>query len=109
MARRFLTQGPERSQMGQASTEVVTLQPTRVASATRAWWMQLSDEPDALMRVLTTLRQRQCRILSVQYEASDRHRPGTFLRVFVRPAGGRPDSLEHWLGRLVDVIDVGPA
>src|SRR5689334_22741733 len=96
--------------MGQASTEVATLhtarQTTRIASATRAWRIQLSDEPDALMRVLTMLRQRQCRVLSVQYEASDRHRPGTFLRVLVRPAGGRPDSLERWLRRLVDVIDL---
>jgi acetolactate synthase small subunit len=90
--------------MGRADTEVGT----RSMSATRAWWMQLTDEPDALMRVLTLLRQRQCRLLSVHYDASDRHRPTTRLRVRVRPCRGRPDAVEAWLQGLVDVINVEP-
>ena len=69
--------------------------------------MQLSDEPDALMRVLSLLRRRQCRILNVDYEACDRDRP-TGLRVLVRLSGGRPDALEAWLDGLVDVIEVTP-
>lgn len=70
----------------------------------RTWALDLSDEPDALMRVLTLLRRRRCEILNVDYDAGDRHRPR--LRVRVRPAGGRPDSLEAWLEAVIGVLAV---
>ena len=67
--------------------------------------LELDGSPDAIVRVLMVLRRRQCRVLSVEYVASDRHLPG--------PSGDRrggPASHAHcvegWLGQLVDVRSV---
>ena len=81
--------------------------PTPPASRNRArtWSMRLSGEPDALMRVLTLLRRRRCEVLGVRYDLGGRGRPA-WLRVSVRPAGGRPEALEPWLEGLVDVLEL---
>lgn len=58
--------------------------------------------PDALLRVLTTLRRRGCTILGVHYAQGDRHRPGLLeLSVDAPPRIGA--RLEAWLGQLVEV------
>lgn len=79
-----------------------------VANPTRAWRMRLTDEADALVRVLTVLRRRRCRILDVRYQGGDPRSPTTVLRVLVRPLGGRPDALEAWLRALPDVLEIAP-
>lgn len=89
--------------MDAAVTEVVP-----PANETRAWRMRLTNEADALVRVLTVLRRRRCRILDVRYQGGDSHCPTPALRVLVRPLGGRPEALEAWLRGLPDVLDIGP-
>ncbi len=60
---------------------------------------------DVLVRALTLLRRRGCRIVSVDYREADRHRPGRFeLAVDAPPRVA--DGLESWLLGLVDVLEV---
>jgi acetolactate synthase small subunit len=64
--------------------------------------LDTSPQPDVLVRVLTLLRRRGCRIVAVEFREADRHRPGRF-EVCVQA----PDRVEHrieaWLLGLVDV------
>lgn len=103
MARRYLI-GDRKGvpDMGAAVSETVVPAP----SAARAWRVRLTDEPDAVVRVLTLLRRRRCRIQRIDYDAGDRHRPATWLRVAAVPNGGRPDAIEAWLGGLPDVLEL---
>lgn len=88
--------------MGAAASDTMVPAP----SATRAWRLRLSDEPDAVVRVLTVLRRRRCRIQRIDYDAGDRHRPATWLRIAAVPNGGRPDAMDAWLDGLPDVLEV---
>jgi acetolactate synthase regulatory subunit len=67
--------------------------------------VRIRDSPDAIVRVLTTLRRRRCGITAVDFAAGDRHRPGWFrIRVLAPPATTK--SLRHWIANLVDVLAV---
>jgi acetolactate synthase regulatory subunit len=67
--------------------------------------LQLTDAPDALLRVLVLLHRRRCEIRHVDFALADRHRPGR-LRVRVAAHDGRPGALRAWLAGLPDVLEV---
>jgi acetolactate synthase regulatory subunit len=67
--------------------------------------VRVRDSPDALVRVLATLRRRRCDITAVDFAAGDRHRPG-WLKVAVLAPGATASSLPHWMANLVDVLEV---
>ncbi len=77
------------------------------ARSGRTLSLDLSDEPDALMRVLSLLHRRRCEILSIDYDAGHRRRPR--LTVRVRHHGGRPESLEAGLRGTIGVLGVAAA
>ena len=67
--------------------------------------VRIRDSPEAIVRVLATLRRRRCGITAVDFAVGDRHRPGWFrIRVVAPPATA--NSLPHWIGNLVDVLAV---
>jgi acetolactate synthase small subunit len=63
------------------------------------------DDPACLVRVLATLRRRQCVITRVDYGAADAHRPG-WLTIVLRPPARHAQCVEGWLCNLVDVTKV---
>jgi acetolactate synthase regulatory subunit len=67
--------------------------------------VRLRDSPDAVVRVLATLRRRRCGITAVDFAAGDRHRPG-WLRIRVLAPPATAHSLRHWIANLVDVLEV---
>jgi acetolactate synthase regulatory subunit len=67
--------------------------------------VRIRDSPDAIVRVLATLRRRRCRITAVDFAAGDRHRPGC-LRIRVLAPLATASSLRHWIANLVDVLEV---
>jgi acetolactate synthase regulatory subunit len=67
--------------------------------------LELDGSPDAIVRVLMVLRRRQCRVLSVEYVASDRHYHGR-LEIGVAAPASHAHCVEGWLGQLVDVRSV---
>ena len=67
--------------------------------------VRVLDIPDAIVRVLATLRRRRCRITAVDFSAGDRHRPG-WLRIRVLAPPATANSLRHWVANLVDVLEV---
>jgi acetolactate synthase regulatory subunit len=77
---------------------VAGVRPRRLAVAT-------TDRDDVLVRVLTLLRRRGCRIVAVDYQRADRHRPGRF-EVCVEAPPRTQAALERWLLGLVDVVAV---
>jgi acetolactate synthase regulatory subunit len=70
--------------------------------------LELDGSPDAIVRVLMVLRRRQCRVLSVEYVASDRHYRGR-LEIGVAAPASHAHCVEGWLGQLVDVRSVEAA
>jgi acetolactate synthase regulatory subunit len=70
--------------------------------------LEVGDAPDVLVRVLTTLRRRGCRLLAVDYRVGDRHRDG-WLSVDYAPPPRGEDQVRAWLGNLVDVRAVEDA
>jgi acetolactate synthase regulatory subunit len=64
--------------------------------------LDTNPEPDVLVRVLTVLRRRGCRIVAVDYHEADSHGPGRF-EVTVRAPSRIGHRLETWLTGLVDV------
>ncbi len=73
--------------------------PTRVAD------IRLRDAPDAITRVLTTLRRRSCVVVAIDFWAGDRHRPGR-LTIEYEPPPRCAGAVPAWLGNLVDVLEV---
>jgi acetolactate synthase regulatory subunit len=72
--------------------------PRRLAVAT-------TGRDDVLVRVLTLLRRRRCRIVAVDFRDADAHGPGRFeLTVEVPPRAN--STVERWLLALVDVVAV---
>ena len=66
--------------------------------------LRLSEQPGALERVLAMCSRKRCPVVSLEYRAGDRHRPGG-LELGVR-AGARAPELEARLAGLVDVLEV---
>lgn len=75
---------------------------------TRRATLEVHDTPDVLVRVLTTLRRRGCRLLAVEYRTADRHRRGRLAIDYVAPARCE-QTVCAWLHNLVDVISVQEA
>jgi len=64
--------------------------------------VRIRNSPDAIVRVLATLRRRRCEITTVDFAVDDRHRPG-WLRIGVLAPPATVGSLPHWVANLVDV------
>ena len=73
-------------------------QPSRLAVDT-------TGRDDVLVRALTLLRRRGCRIVAVDFHEGDRHGPGR-LHVSVEAPPRTEHRLESWLLGLVDVVEV---
>ena len=67
--------------------------------------LETTGREDVLVRVLTLLRRRGCRIVAVDVHESDRHGPGR-LEVAIEAPPRIEHALESWLSGLVDVIAV---
>jgi acetolactate synthase regulatory subunit len=67
--------------------------------------LQTTGTGDVLVRALTVLRRRGCRIVAVDFHEGDRHRPGRFELAIDAPPRTE-DHLESWLLGLVDVLEV---
>ncbi len=86
---------------------VIQIEDRRDAVAARPRRLALSTTggDDVLVRALTTLRRRSCRILAVDFHVADRHGPERFeVTIDVPPRTGH--RIESWLLGLVDVLDV---
>lgn len=69
--------------------------------------LQTTGRDDVLVRVLTLLRRRGCRIVAVDFHQGDRHGPERFELAIEAPARIE-HRLECWLLGLVDVMEVVP-
>jgi acetolactate synthase regulatory subunit len=67
--------------------------------------LETTGERDVLVRVLTLLRRRGCRIVAVDFHEGDRHGPGR-LELSVDAPARIEHRLESWLLGLVDVLEV---
>jgi len=67
--------------------------------------LQITASQEVLVRVLSLLQRRRCRVLQVDYVAGDRHYPGR-LAISVEAPAGHAHCLESWVGNLVDVVGV---
>jgi acetolactate synthase regulatory subunit len=67
--------------------------------------LETTGTGDVLVRALTVLRRRGCRIVAVDFHEGDRHRPGRFELAVDAPQRTE-DHLESWLLGLVDVLEV---
>jgi hypothetical protein len=67
--------------------------------------LELGDDPDALMRVLTVLRRRRCRVTSVDFSGPDRHRAGQLV-VGLEPPPTHAHCVDSWLANVVGVLGV---
>ena len=70
--------------------------------------LEITTSQQVLVRVLTILQRRRCRVLHVDYVAGDRHYPGRLVIAVEAPAG-HAHCVERWLGNLVDVVGVRSA
>jgi hypothetical protein len=75
------------------------------AATERLMTVDIRPAPDVVVRVLVLLQRRRCTITSVDFRAADRHRPGRLLIGFEAP-NGHADRVAHWVGALVDVLEV---
>jgi len=62
------------------------------------------DADDALLRVLSTLHRRRCRVTAAEF-AADRQAPGRLALQIQAPAA-HAGRVAHWLNSLVDVRHV---
>jgi acetolactate synthase regulatory subunit len=67
--------------------------------------LETTGTGDVLVRVLTLLRRRGCRIVAVDFHEGDRHGPGR-LELSVDAPPRIEHRLETWLLGLVDVLEV---
>jgi hypothetical protein len=73
---------------------------------TRTFDVQLTGhDPAALVRILTTLRRRQCVVNRIDYRVADRHGPG-WLTIALTPPPAHEHAVAAWLAGLVDVCAV---
>jgi hypothetical protein len=67
-----------------------------------------ADADDALLRVLSTLHRRRCRVTAAEFAAgfaADRAAPGQ-LALRIRAPAGQAGRVAHWLNSLLDVRKV---
>ena len=90
-------------------TAIAAPSPTLHSSRSHARRRRLSvgttGDADVLLRVLTVLRRRGFRIVRVDYEAGDRHRP-TVLELSIESTSRTAHQLEAWLCSVVGVVSV---
>ena len=67
--------------------------------------LEISDSPDALMRVIATLHRRRCRLTAVEFRTGDRHYPGHLLLEVEAPAS-HAHCVMAWLRNLADVLSI---
>ena len=67
--------------------------------------LETTGRDDVLVRVLTLLRRRGCRIVAVDFHEADLHRPQRFELAIEAPARIE-HALDDWLLGLVDVLTV---
>ena len=79
--------------------------PSAPAARPRRLELETTGREDVLVRVLTVLRRRGCRIVSVDYHEGDRHGPERFALAIEAPPRIET-ALEAWLLGLVDVLAV---
>jgi acetolactate synthase regulatory subunit len=79
--------------------------PAAAAARPRRLALETTGREDVLVRVLTLLRRRGCRIVAVEFHEGDRHRPER-LEVAIEAPPRVEHALESWLLGLVDVIAV---
>ena len=78
----------------------------RAGGVRRRITLDVGEGPDVLVRVLSLLRRRQCRILAVDFQETDRHGPGRFELTILAPRRSA-HRLDAWLMGLVDVHAIG--
>jgi acetolactate synthase regulatory subunit len=79
--------------------------PVAPAARPRRLAVETTGSAEVLVRALTLLRRRGCRIVAVDFLEGDRHGPGRF-DVSVEAPARVEHRLESWLLGLVDVLDV---
>ena len=82
--------------------------PAAAAARPRRLALETTGSGDVLVRVLTLLRRRGCRIVAVEFHEGDRHRPER-LEVAIEAPPRIEHALESWLLGLVDVMAVRAA
>ena len=89
-------------------SSVISIADRREAAAARPRRLAIetTGREDVVVRALTLLRRRGCRILAVDFHAADRHRPGRF-EVTVDAPPRTASQIEEWLMGLIDVTRVG--
>jgi acetolactate synthase regulatory subunit len=75
------------------------------AAHARRFAVETTGRGDVLVRALTLLRRRGCRIVAVDFHEADRHGPGRF-DVCVEAPPRTEHRIEAWLEALVDVVAV---
>jgi acetolactate synthase regulatory subunit len=70
--------------------------------------LDIADTPEALVRILATVRRRRTVVVRAEYLRGGRGGRAS-LALALQPPGGRAEQLEAWLGNLVDVISVSVA
>jgi acetolactate synthase regulatory subunit len=86
----------------------IAIAPATPASAVarpRRLQLETTGRDDVLVRVLTVLRRRGCRIVAVDFHEGDRHAPERFALAIEAPPRIE-GALDSWLLGLVDVIAV---
>ncbi|HWI73723.1 MAG TPA: hypothetical protein VNT55_17320 [Baekduia sp.] len=89
-------------------TSTLTPAPARrpAAARERTFDVELTGhDPAALVRILTTLRRRQCVVNRVDYRVADLHGPG-WLTITLTPPRAHGHAVGAWLANLVDVAAV---
>jgi acetolactate synthase regulatory subunit len=75
------------------------------AARPRRFGLETTGRDDVLVRVLTLLRRRGCRIVAVDFHEADRHGPERFALAIEAPARVE-HAVDSWLAGLVDVLAV---
>jgi hypothetical protein len=74
-------------------------------TASTTFELMTSDDPIAVVRVLSTLQQRRCRITGIDFQEVDRS-PSSRWRVTLEPPLRHAHCVEAWLRNLVVVLEV---
>lgn len=80
--------------------------PRPATARERAFDLELAgQDPAALVRILTTLRRRQCVVTRVDYRVADLHGPG-WLTIALTAPRAHDHAVAAWLANLIDVAAV---
>ena len=88
-----------------ASIAIAYAPPASTAARPLRLELETTGRDEVLVRVLTLLRRRGCRIVAVDFHEADRHGPQRLELAVYAPARIE-HALESWLLGLVDVIGV---